>query len=254
MTACASIFSPCDCSLIRRIRGLARLHQRSHSSKRLNSRIIPEMTVYRVKICCPVLDPSAYKCVAFTTFKNLNCQYLKTRIYYRKLRMHSFSWKQDWLYHLGSPVQKENADTLVQKLLRNSWQGQQSVKAGVGPSKCRPGVTVQVVCPWSQHQLTIQRSWQQAHIPQTAVSGRSWVVTALLKWNLPSSATTASFSLYLLQWGQVLVHICHCTCPIDFFHHGFTEFIYTTCLGTVEIMSLCPLVQTAHMKSCLLIT
>lgn len=33
MTACVSIFSPCDCSIIRRIRGLTRLHQRSHSCK-----------------------------------------------------------------------------------------------------------------------------------------------------------------------------------------------------------------------------
>ena len=103
------------------------------------------------------------------------------------------------------------------KIITNFMTGTNRVwKQGVGPSKSRPGVTAQVACPGSWHQLRIQRSPQQVHTPQAATR-KSQGVAAPLKWSLPSPSHHSLLQpLHLLHWGHVLVNVCHCPCPIEF--------------------------------------
>lgn len=61
MKASVPVVISCDSSLIRRIRGLAKLQQRTHSSKLEASRIFTEM-IHRVEMCCLFLGQLACNC------------------------------------------------------------------------------------------------------------------------------------------------------------------------------------------------
>lgn len=193
--------------------------------------------IHRVEMCCLFLGQLLQLCTVQLHFKNLNSLTVFKNGNVSQKSVDAQYLKQDWLYHLGSLIQKENAATPCSKTITNFMTVTTEPESKCGPVytdlMCSsPNLAQEGSSPWK-----IQRRWPQACVPQIAPAAKTQLPLQMEPAAQSSQAPFVSFSS-CNEVKRQSIFITALAQLVFFLSPDFTVHIYHL-IGT----SVCALVQ-----------